>query len=226
MALLSRTELANQTGRTLAYLKVYEKRGKIIFQKDVNGKETIFDTNAPVNKEIFLKWTNEFLDKFKNGSEEEVKNAPNVKITRKILTNQNKGEDKNNTSEPTPIEVTRLLDQQKKTIEIQKAQYDLEILRQKLEKQQGLVIPVELVMPLFAQHTKNILNEYRNTNERLITTIAAKFKLNNSQIAELKMWTNREINLAGDRALEETKNNISSIQHNYSQKRGKGERND
>lgn len=224
MAKLSRSELAKQTGKTLAYIKMYENRGKLIFEKDVNGKESIFDTNAPVNKEIYAKWTSEFLEKFKNGSQEVEKKLPDAKITRKILT---KDKNKNNEilpSVPTAIEVTRALDQQRKTIEIQKAQFELEILRQKQEKQLGLVIPVELVMPVFAQHTKNILNEYRNTNERFITTIAAKYKLNNSDIAELKMWTNREINMAGDRALEETKNNISSIQDNYSQKRGKGER--
>lgn len=116
------------------------------------------------------------------------------------------------------------LEKKKKSLDIEKIQEEIEILRVKKEKMHGIVIPTAMVSDLFSRHTKSLIVEFENSLDKILTQIGKKFKLTNQDISKYRGVIKEEINKAVEDAIEETKSGIHEIVDEFAEQRGRGER--
>lgn len=105
-----------------------------------------------------------------------------------------------------------------------KAQEDLEISRMKKEKMAGELIPTELVLLLFASHFKSVTTSFHQAIENLLTTIAKQNDLNREAVAKIRGELIEVINKAVKDGLQSSKRDVASLVREYSQKKGKGDK--
>lgn len=118
----------------------------------------------------------------------------------------------------------RELDRIKKSLDIQKATEEIELLKIKKEKAQGIVIPLDLTKDLFSRHIKNMVVEFDNASDRILTMISSKHRLSNEDVAKYRGQIKKEINRAVGETTEATKKEISIIVNEFAEKRGVGEK--
>jgi len=218
MALYKRKEFAALCGISEKQLAVYIGRGKVIR----TGK--LIDDTILENKEFL---------KSKIGKLSETQNQqinPGVEYEREIISNNNElkvislkkqaNETNSNNKDASFFE----LEKQKKAHDIEKIQEEIELLRLKKKKLHGIVIPTEMVKNIFSQHTKSILVEFSNSADKILTKIAKKKNMSNSEVSEVRKEIIHEINLAVDKSIEESKKNIKQIINEYTETRTPGER--
>lgn len=93
-----------------------------------------------------------------------------------------------------------------------------EIDRIKIDKMKGMVIPSELIKPLFQQHNQSILAEFKNMMDEQLRFIAKQYDLNIVQVSEIKGKWVEGLNSAICRAKTVTIKGIDNIINNYSEK--------
>lgn len=115
------------------------------------------------------------------------------------------------------------LDRKIKKVELAKKTVDTRIALLKEEKMKGEVIPTEMVKILFAQHSKNIIAEFENSLDKVLTILAKEVGMNNKVISKYRGIIKKEINIAVDSTTTKTKEDIVNIIDEFSEKRTRGE---
>lgn len=220
MALLTKKEFSERCGIKPNDLGTYVKRKKIVLSGDY------VDDSILQNKEFLKKRLEKNLK-----SDPEKEKLP-VETKEKVIKNEfkdpvfEKPEVPNvENPETSPDEQTYLgLEKKKKALDIEKISEEIEILKVKKDKLHGIVIPTEIVKALFSQHTKSILVEFSNSVDKIITKIAKRKSLNNTEVSEIRKELIDEINVAVDKSIDETKKSLKNVITEFSEKKGKGER--
>lgn len=96
-----------------------------------------------------------------------------------------------------------------------KVQHEAELMKLKVAKVRGSVIPTELVMPVFLQHCQSILMAQKATDDEILSDIAHRYKIPPEDVAALRgKWT-KDRNDAMDRAIEASEKSVDAILTNY-----------
>jgi hypothetical protein len=111
-----------------------------------------------------------------------------------------------------------------KELSIEKLKVDTRLQELKEDKIRGEVIPIEIVKTVFAQHSQNIITEFKNSVENILTIFAKKKSLNGNEVAEIRGQMVSTINLAVDKAVDSSKKNLTHIVKEFSIKKEVGER--
>jgi hypothetical protein len=94
----------------------------------------------------------------------------------------------------------------------------------KIQKLQGILVPTELVKHLMRQHTASITKTSKEILEDVIVLWAAKYKIQDEDTKKMRKQLLEKINFGIDRAIAETKKQLTKLVDDYSETRGKGER--
>lgn len=223
-------------------LFVYKQRGKVVFTND-----GFVDSDEAINI-IFLQKRRDFATKPKGYKEEKPIKEPKQPKEKKVIEFKEIEKPKeqkevfesiNNNFEPEPNEEptqqtvskgtneanTYLsLDTKLKAQQLQKLEAETRILNIKEEKLNGLLIPTDLVIQVFQQHSQNIATSLKNNFENLIFRLEKEKGFTRQEIIDLKMQSMDLINLGITKAIDMTKKSIDNIQNEFSEKRGIGER--
>ena len=212
MALYKRKEFYQKCGVSKAYLTTYIGRGKVI----LTGK--MIDDYLPENA-YFMKIR---LDKMAVKGQEEglsVLEKPSKPLTDKDIN----GLEDSNLKENEDGSLYKL-SLEKKQLDIERAKEEIEIARLKKEKLSGDLIPTDLVRIVFATHSKSITINFHQAVENILSQIAKQAGLDRDQIAKIRGSLIEIINKGVKNALAASKKDLKNIVAEYSQKRGRGER--
>ena len=116
------------------------------------------------------------------------------------------------------------LTKQKLVVEIEKKKREIALLKIRQEKLNAVVIPTDLVKIIFAQHSRSIATEFKNSVDTILTLISKKADLRIEQTAELRGSLLQQINEAMERSVTESKKNINNIVKEFIEKKEVGER--
>lgn len=203
MAKLSKKEFAAKCDIPTNSLSVYIKRGKVI----LNADDEIDDTDP--RNDTFLK---------KQLVKASHKSVTEVEIKEPVITkNTAKSEVESNN------EVAKL-DLQKTSIQVEKLQQEVRLLKIKAEKLNGIVVPTELVVPIFLQHNQSIITEVHNESVEFVRQFVKLHNVSLEDEAVLKGNLIKWYNNAIARATEASKVSIKNIVKEYAKNRGVGER--
>lgn len=207
MALFSKKDFSLLCGLKTKDLAVYIKRGKVILSGDY------IDDSLDANRSFVLK-------RKSSGKNQEVKpEEPNIstpnyssltKVKSKISTEDGKG--------------LYALEKEKKALDIEKTTEEIALLQIKKEKQQGIVIPTDLVKIVFTQHSKSIVSSFHSAADTFLMQIAKKKGINRNEMAEFREELTNIINVAVEDSIKESKKQIKNIISEYSEKKGVGEK--
>lgn len=210
MAIYSRKEFATKCGMATNELSVYISRRKVVVVDDT------IDTANQLNFTFFTK---------KQQNNEATENITRQQEINKTQTQETgKPKTRNKPRSESDQDYFFQLEQEQKEIQIEKAKQEVELLKIKTEKAQGVVIPTDLVKIIFSQHTKYMLVEFNNAADKMTLDISKKYGLSNAQTAELRKQLTSELNKAADKSIDESKKNIKGIVEEYTERRSIGEK--
>lgn len=234
MALLKHEELAEYCGITNGNLTNYRKRGKVVWNQN-----NLYDTNSPFNRDFILKRTGTPFDDSKIKRKEKVKfedkkpkkNVAKVKQAKTEVEeseiNQTKTVEISTNSAKNTEEITKYnVETQLKLLEAEKKSREIELLKIKIEKLNGLVIPTDLVKLVFGQHFKSAAIAFKDGAEKFLTRFAVEKNLNRSEIAKARLDLTEIINTSIKESIENSKKDIDKVISQFVEKRGKGEKYD
>jgi hypothetical protein len=116
------------------------------------------------------------------------------------------------------------LDLKKTAVQVEKLEQEVRLLKIKEEKLKGVVVPSELIKPVFLQHNQSIITEVHNNSTEFCRIFSKKHTLNVNDVAEMNgeliKWFNTAINKATSLSIK----SIENIVNDYSEKKGVGER--
>lgn len=240
MPIYKRKEFCELYNVSTQYISVNVKRGNLV----LSGK--YIDTEVYENKEWIKNW------KFKNGIEEESPSKsflPDYLYTpeppekpKKVIVRKASSHGRSESIIPPPkrnppkdivlpevgsgsIDVANMsrteLDVVHKKINIKKAQEDLELAIIKKEKLLGMVIPTDLVFGVFARHFKSVTDSfYQASDNMLIELIPDRKDLSSARAKLVEI-----VNGAVDDARKNSKKEINALLDEYSESKGRGEKN-
>lgn len=205
MSLLTKKQFSVEYGIATNKLSVYISRNKVILKND------LIDTTNEINRA--------FIEK--NCAAKTVIEVAKP-TSQNVKTEKPKPESfEFNLSDgvPTLTESTRVL-KYKDTIKRDK---EIEKLQIEIEQKKGIVIPSELVKPVFLQHNQFVTTEFKNAADELLRRYSKKHSLNSNEIAEMKGELVEVINVAIKKATQSSIKNVSNIIKDFSVKKGVGE---
>jgi hypothetical protein len=225
MALHRRKKFAELCGVSQPYLNNYIKRGKVILSGDYVDDEIpqnidFYKSRKPKNEsgsllegniiEKLIKQAEQelsLIEPKKEGGNQHTKKIPEVKQPE----NKESGGLYN-------------IDVKLKLQQLSKLEVDTRIQELKEKKLIGDVIPTDLVKVVFVQHSQSILTEFKNSVDDIITILAKSKGMNVNEIAEIRGSLVKVVNVAVDKAIGATKNNLQNIIDEFSIKKEVGER--
>lgn len=122
------------------------------------------------------------------------------------------------TTEYTALEV------KKTAAQVEKLQQEVRLMKIKEEKMKGVVVPSELIMPVFLQHNQSIITEVHNQSVEFVRLFVKRNSLSVNEEAEIKGAVIKWFNESIKRATETSKVSIRNIIKGYANNRGVGER--
>jgi hypothetical protein len=197
MAKLSKSEFATKCGMKSNGLAVYIKRGKVI----ANGDE--IDDTIPQNQIFFAKHFTSVKGEI-------------TPLKKSRVEKPDKLDER--------VEQALSLDNEKKKIEIERADLSRQLMQAKLGQQSGRVIPVDAVKLGLDQHFRDMTLFVGQGLKNLTDEICRKAKLNINQKVEINTTMERILNDSVNRAIDATTITLRNLQKEYSLKRGAGDR--
>ncbi len=209
MALYTRKQFQDLCGVDRAYLAVYVKRGKLILTGEM------IDDTIPQNKDFLDRQ----ISKLKAASNSQEKSIPAQQVIKNDEPGENNQQLRHNFSKNNVA-----LDLELKNADLAKKEVDTRIALLKEEKLRGTVIPTDIVKVVFTQHFKSVTSAFHQAADNLIVNIAKKKDLNREEVADIRGILIEIINEAVKDSIDESKNSITNIIAEYSDKKGIGER--
>ncbi len=109
------------------------------------------------------------------------------------------------------------------TLKKRKLSKEVEKLEIQNAKARGELIPVEEVIPLFKQYTKLLSTSFHNATENIVITLQQKYKISDKSKVKIKSELIETINMATEKGIKETINQVDKLSDDYSEKRERGE---
>jgi hypothetical protein len=181
MALHTRANFCRQLGISGAYLKVNIDRGKVF----VNKKNQIDDEN-PFN----IEFVNRVI------ANRDAKKEPIEEVK---------------TKESKDTKTKYELETRKKELEVEHLDVQINIKRITEAKLKGEMIPILVVKEIIAQFAKHLVTEFDNVNDKVLTIIAQKTKMDNSGVSEFRGVIKDEINKAQKQAVDMAKRSMANV---------------
>lgn len=232
MPVWRRKELCEKLNLSHGYITTYINRGKLIPSDE---KKQYFDTENEINATFINKRLKKLEAQEQTESEPEQPPEP--------------GTDPEPESEPEPTKETfppppkksaekanghdplqPPKNWNKQSIAIWKSRLDAEQVRERVEilklqkqRQLGNHLPVEEVERVIRSLIKNYTDEFKQVAENIVSKFSAIAKISPEMQAKMKEELIKEINLAGKRASDETKNDLKNVVEETKEARGKGE---
>lgn len=94
----------------------------------------------------------------------------------------------------------------------------------KYEKARGEIIPVELIMPLFIQYSKNVITAFENAANDWLVQMQKRFDIPQDEMTKAKTDIVRMVNRGNQESVQQTKKQIPKMVADFADVRGKGER--
>lgn len=116
------------------------------------------------------------------------------------------------------------IERETKVAELEKKRRESALLELRRQRQEGEVLPTEEVRKVFAQHFRNVGAAFEDATENLIQEMAARKKMSEEDVAELRSRLVSIVNDAVEQAKEASKRDVKAIVEEFSQKRERGER--
>lgn len=226
MAVFTKKEFAFECGMSDTAFRQYIKRLKV----SVNFDNKI-DTSETINKEFLEKWKKKKTEKAGRPipqveRDDDVQYAREVKV--KQIEPEGGQEEIGQLDLFSEDELKKLpqwaLEKIQRVVMIQKSAEERDLLKIKKDKIHGVVIPTELVKNLFAQHNKSVLVEFSNSVDIIVTKFSKKMKLTNEQQTDIRRDLIYEINLASNKAIDQTKKDLKTVIKQSTEARAKGEK--
>lgn len=228
MQFLTKKEFATRVGMTTGNLTNYIKRGKVVERDD-----GLFDIKEDLNAAFLQRHLNSRADP-----------APAAKPTatakkafsqprpaKEVGIGDLEADDEQDLldasgSEPDTGDIPsyehseRLL----KYLDTEKRAREKDLLEIKKQKLLGLVVPSELVKPIFLQHNQSITTAFKNAADEIVRQFAKMKDLNPAELAEMRGFMVRAINSGVEKATTMSMAAVESLIDSYSESRGVGER--
>ena len=200
MAKYKQVEFAKLCGIPKSSLPSYKKRKQVIVT------DGMIDDQDPVNLA--------FLLKFSSRIESPVESPVVAIVSNKKSSNKKSSEYDVSYHE---------LEKQKKALDIEKIQQEIELLAKRNMKMDGESVPTDIVKSLFSLYGKNMTTGFHNSVENWLTKIAKMVNLSDADLAEMRVELRKGANEAVEKAQMETKRSLSEVIKEYSLKREVGE---
>lgn len=214
MARLTKKEFGELCGIAEKNVYTYIQRGNVLM-----GDDGYIDTNADKNVLFVQKRQSKKSINEVAAAQQLPKYAQKSKSYEEI---ENEGEDSDEDSNGIPSLTTS--ERKKKHLETIKIAQEIELLKLREEKLKGIVVPSELIKPLFLQHNQSIVSEFKNTADEIIRAIGKRKSLNANEMAEIKGELVKIINVSIGKATKASVKAVDIIINDFSDTRGKGER--
>lgn len=231
MALLTALEFSELCIVPRTSLASYESRGKIVAKG--SGKSKKFDTENPINS-LFIR--DKQAKKTTEQEEAEIINRikkypattdkPETSHTdafNKILADVVEAEKAVGVVRngiPKYEDSVQLL----KYLDTLKRQSEIDLNKIKVQKQKGEVVPADLIEPIFLEHNRHILTEFKNAMDEVLKIFSKMKDLEPNENAELKGILRNRVNKAMKDASESSSQSVKSVIKNYTSARAAGER--
>lgn len=226
MAKYTRKEIQELTDATSQTISVYVKResltpiwiGEKMYFDDKDPKNAKFIRNRlnKKKKEVVVSKNNEnILPEIKELPKKETKKYKAAVFENGIQVPTEK-------QKKIPFEQMDVL-QQKEVLQVEKLQEEIAIKKIQKEKQQGLVIPTDIVINLFSTTFKSFINEFYAAAEDLGNTTVYSLGGKREDVVKFRARLIESINKSSEKGTNAALKNIDGIVEEYSEKRGKGE---
>lgn len=110
-----------------------------------------------------------------------------------------------------------------KYLQGRKIEKEMEVKQIEIEKKKGVVVPSELIKPVFLQHNQFIVTEFKNATDEIIRMIAKKKNLSVNEVAEIRGALTDTINESINKATISSQKNVTNLINDFSDKRGVGQ---
>jgi len=191
MALLTKKEFTALCGIKTNRLSVEIERGKVILG-DNDMVDPDNETNVAFRERVQSKQA-----------------AKNEQISRSETYVEPGGDDEDGIN---PLTVS---DKRYKHFLAQKTEKAVELADLEIAKKRGVVVPSELIKPLFSQHNQSIITEFKNLMDSALRVVGKECDLTVEQAARIKGDWIAGLNEAMDRAKKATAKGIANIVENY-----------
>jgi len=206
MAKYTKKDFAALTKETTKTLSIYKQRGKVVY--DVDG---MIDTDNPVNHSFLVS----------HSQKTEVKQIPREETYKPVGVEPDNDIDEEDENGILPLHIS---DKRYKHFLAKKTERAAELDQIKIEKLKGIVIPSELVKPVFLQHNVFVVNEIKIMMDEELRAVAKAYDIPASKVADIKgRWT-EGINSSIRKATQLSVKAVDSIVNDFAQSRGVGER--
>jgi hypothetical protein len=226
MALNKRTEFAEKCNLSPGNLSNYIARGKVILSGDY------IDDSIDPNKSFLLKrQTEEYTGKRDIEPVQELppksKKEPSKKKELQIKDPVKVVPPVPNVGESQKFQQKRQLfdvDLDQKMLDLETSKENLELIKLKKEKIQGVVIPTDQAKIVVIQLSKSFTVAFSNASDDILTQMSKKKGFSAEEVADLRGSFRKIINSAVNEAVDSAKKQIKNIVSEYSERRGVGER--
>ena len=216
----SRKEFIELCGIQHAYLTMNVKRNKVI----LNTNDEI-DTSLQINHDFLTKQVAKLKKKALDASiepdqEKEPENE-NKKIPQPNAPTPNAPKVKKRPKRKDDEEIEKEalasynLDRYKKQLEIESLENSNKIAQIKLDKLNGVLIPTDLVMVLFGQHSKSLTTAFHQASENFVVEMSAAYGVKKVDTARMRGELITIVNKAIKDSLEISRSGINNIVDEY-----------
>jgi hypothetical protein len=214
-------------GMKTGNLTNYIKRGKVVMSGE------LIDDSHPINAEFVRKRSKLLVKKAasaaEKGSTAEVPRPPGPKISDPELPITDIPDLKDATDDDIDKIIQQSggilsLENRKIAADIQRIETVRDLNLLKIQKEQGEIIPTELMSPIIAQFAMAITSSFRSAADNLLTEFAHKHKIDSESEAELRTKIVSITNEAVEKAVDESHRAVDRISTDYANKRGVGQR--
>lgn len=209
MARYTQAEFARECGVSSAKISMYKKRKKIFV-----GEDGYFHDTLQVNAA--------FLNDHRNKQSAKTESAT-TPLSSPI--EEPKIKSKNYKQDNVTVEgkIQLSLDQQKKTLEIEKLKVDTRLQELKEEKIRGEVVPISLAQPVFQSFHQAVITSQKESIEVLLIEISMEYRLTGEQLARLRGKLLTILNEGSDKAVTMAQRNLTMLVEEFSIKKEVGE---
>ncbi len=224
----TRKEFINLCGDALSAsdLRVNIKRGKVV---EDSG---FIDSSNATNAEFVERWNELAKEKAQNkpkaknsAAKSKAKKKPPAKKEAPVKPQEPEEEEPDFSDRGDALfsdhelnqATTVTLDKMIKRTSILKAQESIRLDRFKKQRLEGKVIPTDMVREIFAQHFKNVTDEFYQSADNLVTEISESIGASRDEMVKLRSKLKKEVNQAVKIAKDQSEKDILAIVEKYSE---------
>ena len=211
MPLYSRPDFSKVIGMSTSNLSNYIKAKKVLLSGE------FINTDLPQNKYWIEQRYQTLRRKKKQVTDDLIALAATSDPMEHIEEDQEGRPRRGTKTEAAPTSDWTLLEIEKKQVDIERQKTQIDLNRLKIQKQEGELIPTELMKPIISQLAMSFVASFKQASENLITEIGHKKKMKADDIADIRSRLGFIINTASTNGVEDAKKQVSAIAEEVSE---------